>query len=315
MLKYIFLLLLLTGCCDTGIQTVEAISFRWLDGNVIRLGFSEKNDPALRKSPVIKVVTSMVGLNFNFGSVGNALAKEQRKGEIWLWVPKGAQNIIILDQHKRMLCNYHFGNELDEEETYELILKNNKKRNIEKKQFETKWVTIDYIPKGANLLIDDYAVGQTLYYGSLTLGAHKFRLDYHGEQKEVTKTVSKETGNDFLMEFIPEEIIPKGADLQFPEYPKDYEQYLKFLHDNVKYPVSDSAKGVQGKVYVGFFVSKTGKISNVHVLRGISSACDKEAVRVVKMMPNWIPGRMYGAAITMFCNIAVKFRPTPERQI
>ena len=58
MLKYIFILILLAGCCDTGIQAVEAISFRWLDGNVQRFGISEKkilhsgNAPLSKSLPV-----------------------------------------------------------------------------------------------------------------------------------------------------------------------------------------------------------------------------------------------------------------------
>lgn len=310
MLKYIFIILFLGSSCETGIQTVEVISFRWVDGIVARFGITEKKDPVLRKYPVIKIVTCQTRLSYDFGSAGNALAIEQREGEIWLWVPSGAKQINISDKRTRLSYSYPFGNELQNEETYELIIKTDHGRNRVNNQPETKWVTIDNIPKGANLFIDDYAAGQLLYYGSLTLGSHKFRLEYHGEKKEETITISKETGSDFMMGLIKEEVIPDDEVPQIPEFPGGYEQFLKYCHDNVRYPLSDSAKGIQGTVYVQFFVNKTGKLSSVHVVRKLSSDCDKEAVRVVKMMPNWIPGRKYGVVSTMLYWIPVKFRPS-----
>jgi protein TonB len=95
---------------------------------------------------------------------------------------------------------------------------------------------------------------------------------------------------------------------QNPEFQGGYEAMLKFLHDKMQYPTLAQESGIQGTVFVQFVVSKTGKISNVKILRGIGGGCDEEAVRVVKEMPNWIPGRQNGQAVPVMFQIPVKFQ-------
>jgi protein TonB len=95
---------------------------------------------------------------------------------------------------------------------------------------------------------------------------------------------------------------------QNPEFQGGYESMLKFLHDKMQYPTLAQESGIQGTVFVQFVVSKTGKISNVKILRGIGGGCDEEAVRVVKEMPNWIPGRQNGQAVPVMFQIPVKFQ-------
>ena len=82
----------------------------------------------------------------------------------------------------------------------------------------------------------------------------------------------------------------------------------KFLRDKIQYPTLAQESGIHGTVFVQFVVSKTGKISNVKILRGIGGGCDEEAVRVVKEMPNWIPGRQNGQAVPVMFQIPVKFQ-------
>ena len=95
---------------------------------------------------------------------------------------------------------------------------------------------------------------------------------------------------------------------QNPEFQGGYDAMLKFLHDKMQYPTLAQESGIQGTVFVQFVVSKTGKISNVKILRGIGGGCDEEAVRVVKEMPNWIPGRQNGQAVPVMFQIPVKFQ-------
>jgi len=95
---------------------------------------------------------------------------------------------------------------------------------------------------------------------------------------------------------------------QNPEFQGGYEAMLKFLHDKMQYPTLAQESGIQGTVFVQFVVSKTGKISNVKILRGIGGGCDEEAVRVVKEMPNWIPGRQNGQPVPVMFQIPVKFQ-------
>ena len=75
-----------------------------------------------------------------------------------------------------------------------------------------------------------------------------------------------------------------------PEYPGGVEGLTNFLAENIKYPKSAEKHGIQGTVILQFIVEKTGKISNVKVLRSVDKALDREAVRVVKKIKDFIPG-------------------------
>jgi protein TonB len=94
---------------------------------------------------------------------------------------------------------------------------------------------------------------------------------------------------------------------QMPDFPGGLEELSKFLHDNIKYPQLAREDGTSGTVYITFVVSKSGKISNVKVLRGIGSGCDEEAIRVVRKMPDWKPGKQNGAAVPVQYNLPIKF--------
>ncbi|MBN9303331.1 energy transducer TonB, partial [Dysgonomonas mossii] len=77
---------------------------------------------------------------------------------------------------------------------------------------------------------------------------------------------------------------------------------------NLKYPVVAQESGIQGRVTVRFVVSKTGAIEDVNVIRGIDPSCDKEAVRVVKSMPKWIPGKQNGLNVPVYFTLPIVFR-------
>ena len=66
--------------------------------------------------------------------------------------------------------------------------------------------------------------------------------------------------------------------------------------------------GIHGTVYVNFVVEPDGSISNISVGRGIGGGCDEEAVRVVKMMPKWKPGRQRGKAVRVSFNLPIHFK-------
>ena len=107
---------------------------------------------------------------------------------------------------------------------------------------------------------------------------------------------------------VEEEEKPLLVVEQNPEFNGGYEAMLKFLKDKMQYPALAQESGIQGTVFVQFVVSKTGKISNVKILRGIGGGCDEEAVRVVREMPSWIPGRQNGQAVPVMFQIPVKFQ-------
>lgn len=94
---------------------------------------------------------------------------------------------------------------------------------------------------------------------------------------------------------------------QPPDFPGGDEERVKFLQQNVKFPTMAREAGIQGTVFVTFVVSRSGKISNVKVLRGIGGGCDEEAIRVMKMMPDWKPGKQNGQAVPVQFNMPIKF--------
>lgn len=95
---------------------------------------------------------------------------------------------------------------------------------------------------------------------------------------------------------------------QMPSFPGGPAALMKFLQENVKYPVVAQENGIQGRVVVSFVVEKDGSITDVRVVKSIDPSLDREASRVVKSMPNWIPGKQNGAAVRVKYNVPVSFR-------
>jgi periplasmic protein TonB len=99
---------------------------------------------------------------------------------------------------------------------------------------------------------------------------------------------------------------------QMPEFPGGEEKMLRFLMENIKYPETARENGISGSVYVTFVVGKNGVISDVKLLRGIGGGCDEEAIRVIKMMPHWVPGRQNGKSVAVLFNLPVNFKLTEK---
>lgn len=82
-----------------------------------------------------------------------------------------------------------------------------------------------------------------------------------------------------------------------PLFPGGEDAKSKFFMNNLHYPDSAVKNMIEGKVFVSFVVEKDGSLSNVKVIRGIGGGCDEEAIRVIKMMPKWKPGRQKGVPV------------------
>lgn len=95
---------------------------------------------------------------------------------------------------------------------------------------------------------------------------------------------------------------------QMPMYPGGDAALMGYLHDNIKYPTVAAENGVQGRVVVGFVVERDGSITDVNILRGVDPSLDREAMRVVKSMPRWNPGKQNGFAVRVKCQVPVSFR-------
>jgi len=95
---------------------------------------------------------------------------------------------------------------------------------------------------------------------------------------------------------------------EMPSFPGGEAERNKFLADNIVYPQQATENGIQGTVYVSFVVDSKGKVTDVKVLRGIGGGCDEEALRVVKMMPQWHPGKQNGKLVRVLFNMPIYFK-------
>jgi protein TonB len=93
-----------------------------------------------------------------------------------------------------------------------------------------------------------------------------------------------------------------------PEFPGGNAAMMKFLSDNIKYPVIAQENGIQGRVICNFVVERDGSITDVQVVRGVDPSLDREAVRVIQQMPRWTPGKQRGQAVRVRFTLPVVFR-------
>ncbi len=93
-----------------------------------------------------------------------------------------------------------------------------------------------------------------------------------------------------------------------PGFPGGDAALLKYLHDNIKYPVIAQESGIQGRVICQFVVNRDGSIVDVEVVRGVDRSLDAEAIRVVQNMPKWMPGKQRGKAVRVKFTLPINFR-------
>lgn len=94
---------------------------------------------------------------------------------------------------------------------------------------------------------------------------------------------------------------------KMPEYKGGESALMQYISQNLKYPESAWQNKITGKVILQFVVTKTGSIGGVKVLRGISSDCDEEAIRVIKSLPDWIPGTLNGIPLNVYFTLPITF--------
>jgi TonB family protein len=92
-----------------------------------------------------------------------------------------------------------------------------------------------------------------------------------------------------------------------PEYPGGYEPMMSYIKAELKYPEKSRKERIQGTVFVQFTVMKDGTLANFMVIRGINDELDKEAVRVLKGMPNWKPGTEKNKPVNVKFVLPVKY--------
>ena len=136
------------------------------------------------------------------------------------------------------------------------------------------------------------------------------------EELEIDVEANQETAIETYVPFTPVEDEDQEMDEEeqvfvvvesMPYFPGGEVARIKYLSENIKYPEMAREANVQGNVFVTFVVEKNGNITNVKVLRGIGAGCDEEAIRVVKNMPQWIPGKQRSAPVRVQFNMPIKF--------
>jgi protein TonB len=93
-----------------------------------------------------------------------------------------------------------------------------------------------------------------------------------------------------------------------PEFPGGEAALMSYFGKNTKYPEIAKENDIQGRVFVGFVIDKKGKVTEVTILRGVDPYLDKEAIRVVKAMPAWKPGKQRGKAVKVRYQVPVNFK-------
>ena len=125
--------------------------------------------------------------------------------------------------------------------------------------------------------------------------------------------VYDEPYDDVIVEILPpkEEIDAPDAPLVFvevyPEFPGGDAERVKFLRENLVYPQPARMADIEGKVWIGFVVEKDGSLSNFSVVRSVAPVLDEEALRVVKLMPKWTPGKQSSRTVRVQYQIPITF--------
>ena len=122
--------------------------------------------------------------------------------------------------------------------------------------------------------------------------------------------------NEIIEEYVAPEVVEEEVVEQeifqiveeMPQFPGGEGKLMEYVAKNIKYPQIARETGIQGRVFVGFVVEPDGSISNVKLLRGIGGGCDEEAMRVIKSLPKWKPGKQRGKAVRVSYQIPVFFK-------
>jgi len=144
----------------------------------------------------------------------------------------------------------------------------------------------------AMLLIPALALSFTINVKASSLKNNQLTGDV--QSNSTTPTVTKDTVYSFVE--------------KMPEFPGGEKEVVKFLSQTMKFPEEAQKKGEHGKVIVQFVISNTGKVENAKILKGVSPDLDNEALRVIGLLPAWIPGEQNGEKVSVYRIIPIMFQ-------
>ena len=125
------------------------------------------------------------------------------------------------------------------------------------------------------------------------------------EKQTVSPAPEKQTESSRTAE-VPTKVFQVVEEM--PEFPGGMQECMKFLSKNIMYPPQAKENEIQGRVIIEMVISKDGDVTNVKVVKGVDPLLDKEALRVINLMPKWKPGKQRGKAVNVKYAIPVMFR-------
>ena len=128
------------------------------------------------------------------------------------------------------------------------------------------------------------------------------------QQKNTTHRQRRERQDNVDFFGAQQQTTTNDASHAMPQFPGGSTALMQWINKNINYPKDAAEKGIQGRVVVEFVVEKDGSITEVNVIRAVNPSLDKEAQRVVKSMPNWIPGKQNGKPVRVKYTIPITFR-------
>lgn len=220
-----------------------------------------------------------------------------------LALEKAAANIV--DEASQEIVQVDMGEQEEPEEEEEMVqLEEEKPEALPEEILNTMKVTELQIANDEDVKAEDEIKSQDELQESQTAFG---RTDFDKGTDDLN--VVREHKDEIIVEKkepVKEEVFV--AVEQMPQFPGGDAELMKFLSKNIKYPTMAMENNIQGRVVVQFVVTKTGAIGEVKVIRSVDRDLDREAIRVCKSLPNFIPGKMNGQAVNVWYTLPVNFK-------
>lgn len=249
----------------------------------------QQSDKRHNKSMIIVIVglIAVVGLGLLFNEVQNFIAEQNIKDE-------ASQELVTIDTS--------VDEEQEEEENTKVEME--QPEALPEEILNTVKVTELAIVDDSEVTKEDEIKSQDeLAETQTAFGQTNF------DKGTDDRTVVREHKNEVIVEEKkPEKEQVFVSVEQMPQYPGGDAELMKYLSSHIQYPAMAIENNVQGRVIVQFVVTKNGSIGEVKVVRSVDRDLDKEAVRVVKTLPKFIPGKMNGQAVNVWYTLPVTFK-------
>ena len=253
---------------------------------VIRTESTKRHNKAVLWTLIGTIIFGLIA--FGFVKV-NQYLEEKKLAE------QGEQKVVFIDMT----------NEADEPK--QEIIEQKKPEVLQEEVLKTYTATELQIVEDKNVREEDEIVSQDermqtdAFAGSVTNTEGTTNLNNFKEQINEVVIEEKEPVADKPAEvFISVE--------QMPQFPGGEAALLKYLSSHINYPPMAAESNIQGRVVVQFVVDKTGKVGEVTVIRSVDKELDREAVRVCKSLPKFVPGRQNGQPVSVWYTLPVTFK-------